>query len=229
MAAPRKVFRIERTGALRPNNAVTEIDAPLHHAELLNEIAALRAMLTSAAMQQRSKVETPADAGAERLVSELSLIVGAIDGSAIKATSATLPSDAPPITRIAHELAEVANSTEQATQRVLAAAEEIDQVTKNLSAALSGKLEQGLVQDIQDHIIRIFEACNFQDLTGQRISKVLSILNFVEDHVARVLEDIARDAAAARQDGSQYLHGPRLENDSGHISQTEIDKLFGNL
>ena len=96
-----------------------------------------------------------------------------------------------------------------------------------MSAALSGKFEQGLVQDIQDHIIRIFEACNFQDLTGQRISKVLSILNFVEDHVARVLEDIARDAAAARRDGSQYLHGPRLESDSGHISQTEIDKMFG--
>src|SRR5579863_1640807 len=174
MAEPRKVFRIERTGALRPRDAVVEVQAPLRHAELMNEIAALRAMLTAAAMQQPGKGE--ADAGAERLVSELSLIVGAIDGSAIKATSATLPSGAPPITRIAHELAEVANSTEQATQRVLAAAEEIDQVTKNLSAALSGKFEQGLVQDIQDHIIRIFEACNFQDLTGQRISKVLSIL-----------------------------------------------------
>jgi chemotaxis protein CheZ len=227
MAERRKVFRIERTGALRQRDTVAEVAAPLRHAELMNEIAALRAMLTAAAMRQPGNAEAPADAGAERLASELSLIVGAIDGSAIKATDTTLPAAAPPMMRIAHELAEVSSSTEQATQRVLAAAEEIDQVTKNLSAALSGKFEQGLVQDIQDHIIRIFEACNFQDLTGQRISKVLSILNFVEDHVARVLEDIARDAAAARRDGSQYLHGPRLESDSGHISQTEIDKMFG--
>ena len=227
MAEPRKVFRIERTGALRSRNTVAEVAAPLRHAELMNEIAALRAMLTAAAMRQPGKGEGSADAGTERLASELSLIVGAIDGSAIKSNDATLPAAAPPMMRIAHELAEVSTSTEQATQRVLAAAEEIDQVTKNLSAALSGKFEQGLVQDIQDHIIRIFEACNFQDLTGQRISKVLSILNFVEDHVARVLEDIARDAAAARRDGSQYLHGPRLESDSGHISQTEIDKMFG--
>jgi chemotaxis protein CheZ len=226
MAEPRKVFRIERTGAMRPRDAVAEVQAPLRHTELMNEIAALRAMLTAAAMQQANN--TPGDASNERLASELSLIVGAIDSSAIKANSATLPADAPPMTRIAHELGEVANSTEQATQRVLAAAEEIDQATKNLSAALNGKFEQGLVQDIQDHIIRIFEACNFQDLTGQRISKVLSILNFVEDHVARVLEEIARDSASARRDGSQYLHGPRLENDSGHVSQTEIDKMFGN-
>ena len=228
MPEPRKVFRIEKTGALRQRSAGAEVQAPLRHTELMNEIAALRAMLTAAAMQQSGKVEMSTDVGAERLVSELSLIVGAIDGSAIKATGGTLPADAPPITRIAHELTAVADSTEQATQRVLAAAEEIDQVTKNLSAALSGKFEQGLVQDIQDYVIRIFEACNFQDLTGQRISKVLSILNFVEDHVARVLEDIARDSAAARRDGSQYLHGPRLENDSGHVNQTEIDKMFGN-
>src|SRR5580692_2247257 len=227
MAEPRSIFRIEKTGAVRPRDTIADVQAPLRHAELMNEIAALRAAITAAAMRHPGSAGAPVDAGNERLASELSLIVGAIDSSAINNTGATLPADAPPMIRIAHELAEVSASTENATQRVLAAAEEIDQVTKNLSAALSGKFEQGLVQDIQDHIIRIFEACNFQDLTGQRISKVLSILNFVEDHVARVLEDIARDAAAARRDGSQYLHGPRLESDSGHISQTEIDKMFG--
>jgi chemotaxis protein CheZ len=130
------------------------------------------------------------------------------------------------MTRIAYELAEVAVSTEQATQKILGAAEEIDQATKTLSAAVTGKYEQGLVQDIQDVVIQIFEACNFQDLAGQRISKVLSILNFVEDHVARVLEDIARESSAVRRNGQQLLHGPRLENDSGHVSQTEIDAIF---
>ena len=43
----------------------------------------------------------------------------------------------PPMTRIAHELEEVVDSTERATQQVLAAAEEIDQVANNLAAALS--------------------------------------------------------------------------------------------
>jgi chemotaxis protein CheZ len=227
MAEPRKIFRIEQMAAARFADGVTGAQAPSRHGELMNELAALRAMITAAAMQSPGKVGAPAGPEAERLASELNLIVGAISGSAVKANGANLPCDSPPMTRIAHELAEVVVSTEQATQKILGAAEEIDQAAKNLSAALPGKYEQGLVQDIQDVVIRIFEACNFQDLAGQRVGKVLSILNFVEDHVARVLEDIARESAAVRRNGEQYLHGPRLDNDSGHVTQAEVDAIFG--
>jgi chemotaxis protein CheZ len=227
MAEPHKVFRIEKTAASRLADSVADAQAPLRHAELMAEISALRAVITAAAMRQSDKTDVPVEADTARLTSELNLIVGAISGSAMKAAGDTLPSDAPPMTRIAYELEEVVSGTERATQKVLAAAEEIDQVAKNLSAALPGKVEQGLTQDIQDLIIRIFEACNFQDLAGQRVAKVLSILNFVEDHVARVLEDIARDSRATRRNGAQYLHGPRLERDAGHVTQTEVDAMFG--
>jgi chemotaxis protein CheZ len=232
MAAPRKIFRIEQTAAVRFGGSVADVQAPSHYTELMSELSALRAMITASAMRSPDKaeagnVEAPAAPETERLASELNLIVGAISGSAVKAKGANLPCDAPPMTRIAYELTEVVASTEQATQQILGAAEEIDQAAKNLSAALTGKYEQGLVQDIQDLVIRIFEACNFQDLAGQRISKVLSILNFVEDHVARILEDIARESAAVQRNGEQYLHGPRLDSDSGHVSQAEIDAMFG--
>jgi hypothetical protein len=53
-------------------------------------------------------------------------------------------------------------------------------------------------------VIRIFEACNFQDLSGQRIAEVLTTLNFVEDHASRVLEEL-RKPSAARRDGTQFL------------------------
>jgi chemotaxis protein CheZ len=233
MPTPRKIFRIEQTAAARFADGVADAQSPPRHTELMTELAALRAMITAAAMQSPGKVEAgnmkaPAGRETERLTSELNLIVGAISGSAVKANGANLPCDAPPMTRIAYELTEVVASTEHATQQILGAAEEVDQVAKNLSAALTGKYEQGLVQDIQDVVIRIFEACNFQDLAGQRVGKVLSILNFVEDHVARVLEDIARESAAVRRNGEQLLHGPRLENDSGHVSQAEIDAIFGS-
>jgi chemotaxis protein CheZ len=227
MAEPRKVFRIEETAASRLAECATDAQAPLRHAELMAELSALRAVIMAAAMRQTGETNAPAGTDNARLTSELNLIVGAIDGTATKANGAALPSDAPPMTRISYELEEVVSSTEQATQKVLAAAEEIDQVAKNLSSALSGKFEQGLALDIQDLVIRIFEACNFQDLAGQRVTKVLSILNFVEDHVARVLEDIARDSTTTRQNGAQYLHGPRLECDSGHVTQAEIDSMFG--
>ena len=228
MAEPRKIFRIEESTASRRSENVADPQAALRHTELLNELSVLRAMITAAAMRQPGKPEAAAGADTERLTSELNLLVGAIGGNVIKANGAAgLPSDAPPMNRIAYELAEVVKSTEQATQKVLAAAEDIDQVAKNLSAAMTGKFEQGLAQDIQDHVIKIFEACNFQDLAGQRIAKVLSILDFVEDHVARVLEDIARETGAAKRDGTQHLHGPRLDNDHGHVTQADVDAMFG--
>jgi chemotaxis protein CheZ len=236
MAQPRKIFRIEQMAAAR--SAVRVPDEPAqshqanHYAELMNELAALRAVITATAMQSPGKAESanaeaPATPQADRLTSELNLIVGAISGSVVRANGANLPCDAPPLTRIAYELAEVVASTEQATQKILGAAEDIDQVAKNLSAALGGKYEQGLVQDIQDVVVRIFEACNFQDLAGQRVTKVLSILNFVEDHVARVIEEIARESATVRRNGEQYLHGPRLDRDFGHVTQDEVDAMFG--
>jgi len=225
MPEPRKIFRIEEKAISRLGEQSTDAQAPLRHAELMQEIAALRAMLAAMAQPLSDRSGAPRNGATARLASELNLIAGAIGGE-IERSGATGPAPAmPPMTRIAYELEEVVDSTEQATQKILAAAEEIDQVANNLVAALDGRFEQGLARDIQDLVIKIFEACNFQDLAGQRIAKVLATLNFVEDHVTRVLEEI-KNPSAARRDGTQYLHGPRLETDSGHVSQADIDEIF---
>jgi chemotaxis protein CheZ len=225
MPEPRKIYRIEERVASRLGEQSTDAPAPLRHAELMQEIAALRAMLAAMAQPPSDGSGTSRNGTTARLTSELNLIAGAIGGETERSGSAALDPAVPPMTRIAHELEEVVDSTERATQKVLAAAEEIDQVANNLVAALNSKFEQGLARDIQDLVIKIFEACNFQDLTGQRIAKVLATLNFVEDHVTRALEEI-KNPTAARRDGAQYLHGPRLEIDSGHVSQAEIDEMF---
>lgn len=229
MPEPRKIFRIEEAAASRLNAATEDAQVPLRHAELMAALAGLRAMLADLAPQPAGRTAAVRDAeNTARLKSELYLIAGAIGGAALgRGTTVDAPAEpAPPLTRIAYELAEVVNSTERATQKVLAAAEEIDQVANNLSAALTGTYEQGLVQDIRDLVIGIFEACNFQDLAGQRIGKVLATLNFVEEHVSRMLEEIKNPAVAARRDSAQYLHGPRLASDDGHASQAEIDAMF---
>ena len=226
MPEPRKIFRIEEKAALRLGEFATDAQAPLRHAALMQEISALRAMLAAMAQPSSDGAGAPRNGATARLACELNLIAGAINGETVRTAGAAGAGTAmPPMTRIAHELEEVVHSTERATQKVLAAAEEIDQVASNLAAALRGKFEQGLAKDIQDLVIRIFEACNFQDLAGQRIAKVLATLNFVEDHVSRVLEEI-KNPSAARRDGAQYLHGPRLDTDSGHVSQADIDEMF---
>ncbi len=79
-------------------------------------------------------------------------------------------------------------------------------------------------------MIRIFEACNFQDLIGQRVAKVMATVKFVEDHIARVLDEITHiTSPPAPPDAAQVLHGPRLDIDRGHVSQSDIDAMFGEL
>ena len=225
MPEPRKIFRIEEKAVSRLGEQATDAQAPLRHAELMQEISALRAMLAAMAQPPSERSGAPRNGANARLASELNLIADAIGGE-IERSGAAGPAPAmPPMTRIAHELEEVVDSTERATQKVLAAAEEIDQVANNLVAALNGKFEQGLAKDIQELVVKIFEACNFQDLAGQRIAKVLATLNFVEDHVTRALEEI-KNPSATRRDGAQYLHGPRLDTDGGHVSQADIDEMF---
>jgi hypothetical protein len=190
MAAPRKVFRIEQTAAARlaPRSDRTAVSS--HHGEILQALGALQALMAA---------HSPAaDA----------------DGIVVPAGGEPTGLEADPFARVGHELDAVVDGTAQATQRILAAAEEIDQLADNLCAALSGRMEQELAQDIADSVLRIFEACNFQDLIGQRVVKVMKTLRSGEPPMA-----VAADAAA--------LHGPRLNGDTGHMSQAEVDALFG--
>jgi len=229
MAEPRKVFRIEQTAAERLAQAADTTHAGLRHSEIMREFTALRTALAAAAPRQSRAGAASEDGEVVRLSSELNLIADAMrgdDGNGGDGGERNGRNGAraeAPMSRIDHELNAVVSGTEQATQKILAAAEEIDSAANNLSAALDGKIEQDLAQDIQDLVIQIFEACNFQDLIGQRVAKVLATLKFVEDHIARVIEEIKTASAAARA-----LHGPRLEGDDGHSSQDDIDAMFAS-
>lgn len=232
MAEPRKIFRIEETAAAWREQCIDDAPAASRHAEIMQQFNALAATLTAAAARLADEVQAPPHVEVARLTSELNLIAGAIGGgSDIGGDERTLTGAGPgataPMTRIAHELHAVVSGTEQATEKILAAAEEIDQAANNLSAALKGKIEQGLAQDIRDLVIRIFESCNFQDLIGQRVAKVLATLQVVEERIARVVEEIKNVSEATRRDGAQGLHGPRLDSDWGHASQGEVDAIFG--
>jgi chemotaxis protein CheZ len=136
-----------------------------------------------------------------------------------RATVATAPaSQTYDFTRITAELSATVRDSEQATQKILAAAEDIDRAANNLSAALKNVSDQNLAQDICDRVIQIFEACNFQDVTSQRVTKVMAALAKIENRIA------FPDTMSA--DEAPPLHGPRLASDAGHISQREIDTFF---
>ncbi len=223
MAAPRKIFRIEETAATRLEPQIEATQAALRHAEIMQQLSALRAVL-AAARPESAGVDALQRVEIERLASELHLIQTVIGGTQHERAAPGGPrSQVAQMTRIAHELDAVMNGSEQATQKILAAAEYIDQVANNLSAALKGGIEQGLAQDIRDRVIQIFEACNFQDLTSQRVAKVMATLSHIEGQITRALAELAwADAAPS-------IYGPRLASDHGHVSQSDVDAMFGGV
>ncbi|ODN71713.1 protein phosphatase CheZ [Methylobrevis pamukkalensis] len=91
------------------------------------------------------------------------------------------------MSRVTDELDAVVHGTERATETILSAAEVIDDAANTLAARTKGE-DHALAADIQERVIAIFEACNFQDLTGQRINKVVHAMRFIETRVARMIE-----------------------------------------
>jgi len=135
--------------------------------------------------------------------------------------------------RAAGELAASVESMETATQKVLASVEAVDDCARVLVSALTDDYHHGLAQDIQDHVVRVYEACNFQDLAGQRIGKVIATLVIVEEQLVAMIEncnnvtDAGRPGTAAgSQPSGDLLNGPRLDGEGGHASQQDIDVMF---
>jgi chemotaxis protein CheZ len=217
MAAPRKVFRIEQSGVARSERSASEANESRDGA-ILRELSALRAALARQPAPLHADGSLARHDEIQRLASELRLLLAAIRGP--QPGQATNGGPSAPTARIADELGAVMRDTEIAAQKILAAAEHIDQAANNLMGLLKGNFERGLALDVRDRVTQIFEACNFQDLTSQRVAKVRAALDNMGHQVAHALEELAH------ADGAPSLHGPRLSDDPGHASQSDIDSLF---
>ncbi len=134
---------------------------------------------------------------------------------------------------VTNELDAIVSSTERATHTILEAAEKLDGLAQQLHAQVDDGFLGRLAEDMRDTIVSIFEACNFQDITGQRITKVVRTLQFIEERVNRMMDiwgretfqDLAPPPEVQSDDEKRLLNGPALENQG--ISQADIDKLFG--
>lgn len=129
------------------------------------------------------------------------------------------------------ELNEVVKATEEATNRIM---DEAD-----LVQAIADKLDDSAAKDqLTIHVANLMEACAFQDITGQRITKVLRVLEHIESRVGKLVKifggalpegytiKLATAAQGSRPDES-LMNGPQLGKDAP--SQDDIDKLFASL
>lgn len=128
----------------------------------------------------------------------------------------------------ADELDAIVTHTEEATGAILDAAEAIDREAVKLGA-----------QGISDQVILIFEACGFQDLTGQRISKIVATLKHIEERIEKITAvfgiQLKQQHQAAKTENKKtpedadadLMHGPQLPENANN--QAEIDALLASF
>ncbi len=128
------------------------------------------------------------------------------------------------------ELDAIVNATENATQEILQAAENIQEITWTMREA---GVEEEHCEKIDNLITAVYTACSFQDITGQRTSKVVAVLRYLEERLDAMRhvwggEDVEAPAPTSTdtRPDAHLLNGPQLEGD-GH-SQDDVDLMMGS-
>ncbi len=126
------------------------------------------------------------------------------------------------------ELDAVIKASEDAASTIMDVADILGEVAENVDDVSATKLN--------DAAGELFQASSFQDLTGQRITKVNVTLSHLEqrlnalaeaigdDFIEASAEDIELDAQGVAVNDEDLLHGPQLEGEGN--SQDEIDAIL---
>ncbi|WP_310621120.1 protein phosphatase CheZ [Flexibacterium corallicola] len=138
------------------------------------------------------------------------------------------------------ELDAIVSATEEATNSIMEAAEAI--------MAADPEESEAYVDTVNAQVMEIFQACAFQDITGQRISRVVRTLNFIDERVSTFIEhlrlsqevnasDEVEESEEEKRARELILHGPQHVGEGvsqgdidalmGSSDQADIDKLFG--
>lgn len=121
--------------------------------------------------------------------------------------------------RAGQELDAIVQATEEATNTIMEAAESLMAIESEDPDQIKG--------EVMDKCMAIFEACSFQDITGQRISKVVTTLTHIEDRLSQLQhvwwsgDDSGSDDAASGEEA--LLNGPALAGEG--IDQSYVDAV----
>jgi chemotaxis protein CheZ len=127
------------------------------------------------------------------------------------------------------ELDAIVEATAEATGKIMDSCDII--VEKASEAGDAGAV-------ITDEVMKVYEACSFQDITGQRITKVVSTLKTIEEKVQAIMGALGETLPVVEQaEGEEeedmrvgderLLNGPQMADAA--ISQDEIDKLLADF
>ena len=131
------------------------------------------------------------------------------------------------------ELGAIVEATAEATHTIMDACDGLD--------GLMSQLEGDAASTLMDATTKIYEACTFQDITGQRINKVVKTLQHIEARVDKLIEvfeiKVEKSSSTNEQDSNSaennkisdedLLEGPQLKGQGR--SQAEIDDLLASF
>lgn len=125
------------------------------------------------------------------------------------------------------ELEAITRDTENATHAIMNSAEammgfSIDQFGGDASAYKAA---------VDDEVMKIFEACSFQDITGQRVSKVVNVLKQIEERVGKLANTLGVEDSTPQEMTAEekrrhdlLLNGPAIGGPE--TKQDAIDAMF---
>jgi chemotaxis protein CheZ len=131
------------------------------------------------------------------------------------------------------ELEAISETTAEATNRIMDAAEAIDAMAGGRAAASRETLSAAATQ--------IYEACTFQDLTGQRVRKIAAALHETEVRIDQLIATFTSRLGIAPVEAAAAGPQPRQDADDGEVracgpqlpgmakTQAEIDALMEEL
>ena len=134
--------------------------------------------------------------------------------------------------KMGDQLDAIVKATEEATNTIMAMMEKNEDALGKLRASITDADQIALLDQITENGMNVFQACSFQDITGQRVSKLVKSLTYVEDRVNALVDIWGKEALQAvevqvfeeKTEDEKLLKGPQMEGQG--ISQDDIDKLF---
>jgi chemotaxis protein CheZ len=121
-------------------------------------------------------------------------------------------------------------------ERIPEAIDELQEIIQHTERSANDIMEraESLIDQATDDAIGILEACAFQDIVSQRVSKVLELLQMMEGRLQGLIEQsgVEDNPAMMREDEAKIeerreelmLHGPQLDGEG--VNQDEIDALL---
>ena len=94
---------------------------------------------------------------------------------------------------MADQLDAIVGATEEATNTIMEAMEKNDEMLAKLREGITDADHLACLDSIAANGAAVFEACSFQDITGQRVSKVVKSVSYVEERINALIEIWGKD------------------------------------